>query len=116
MKVQNEMRNDEENIDFLESEEVLCEESSPNSIQKYAGVKASTKNVLISNKGKVRDTEKFKTELLELLNRKNVVKQPKSKATSMNLKLPMSHFKNFKSENVHKVKMQTRVLGLYNDR
>lgn len=110
------MRNDEENVDFDESEEVHWEESSPNSIQKYAGFKSSKKNVLISNKGKVKDTEKFKTELLELLTRRNVTKQPKGKAVSMNFKLPMSHFKNFRSENVYKQKIETRFLGLYNDK
>ena len=43
----------------------FTDESSPNSIQKYRGIGTQNGNVLLNNKGKIKDLKSFKSELLE---------------------------------------------------
>ena len=43
----------------------VTDESSPNSIKKYRGIGIQKENVLLNNKGKIKDLQSFKFELLE---------------------------------------------------
>lgn len=86
------------------------EDQSPNQVDIYNINDKYKGSLLVNNKGRVRDTEKFKLELIDLLTEKRikrVVMQtektntfgPSTKFLWLN-KIPLSEAKSYKSENV----------------
>lgn len=60
----------EEDHQMFDDTDAVTEESSPNSISKYSNSVPEKSNILICNKGKVKDEQEFKKELVELLTEK----------------------------------------------
>ena len=108
MKVEELAQKYEDNEFLFDTDDSIWEESTPNSLTEYSIQKSSSKNVLVLNKGKVKDNKAFKEEFLNILTDKNVELtmkiSPKKRTTS---KLHISSFKNFRTENVAKLKSKT---------
>ena len=67
MSIEIHMKNQEDDIDDENIDDCITEESSPNSIKNYTFSVANKDNVLLLNKGQVKDKEKFKQEIIRLL-------------------------------------------------
>ena len=86
-----------QNSDILDEnvDECITDESSPNSMQNYTFSISNKENVLIHNKGNVKNKEKFKDELLKLLKEKHKTLREKAVPLKQRQRLNISQAKKF---------------------